>query len=1523
MKRTFVCNKFELRNDTLNTRFGKQIGITFLSLLLLLPNGIKAQNNLMPDTLNCTSVSPAFAFSIQEAWISNTGLRIDTRHTPIVGDIDGDGNIEIFADNGIAGSGGILYVFEGKTGALAGQINCPGITASNNATTFTIFKRNASAKGSVFIAGRDNQIYLYEVRNSTRPLQFDLVWQKPLNVGYVVPVVADLDGDGNVEIVAGKYIIDANTGNVVSTLAVGSNNSHSTTIDNNFPVVADVDGDGLADVIVGSCVYRFNNGITLNPPIWKMCPRYGTAQEGANAVADINQDGLVDIVYIIAGDVTVWTPVTGTEVGRFSITLSNSVSYPFVGDIDGIITNGKKYPEICVNTASRLYAYSYNGTNLVRKWTMNHSDTSGATALTLFDFNNDGTVELVYRDETHLRIFDGSGNSSGLLYQRPCGSATIVETPVIADVTGDGSANIIVTGDPTGVGTSFTGEVMVFEGMDSKWASCPDVWHQQMYSSLLVNTDLTIPTRIKQVNHTFTHPDLSTVQFYNGGPMQAPYVSDETFWPIDLSPDLYIISGSFTINSATSVTISITVGNRGLAVANPLTPIRYYHTSVAPGNILSSANTTLGVYLDPGQTTTISKTITGLSSPLPVAFFVRLVDDGVNFPALGAFSDCNLSNNIKSFGTIELTKTAETPSCVDGTSTFYITLYNNSSGLNSTTYNNIIITDSIGNGWTFLNAYPPTGTTISSPYNSTTHKLQWSIPSLAPDQTVQLVITARANESGDLRNYSWITLINGSAVGRDVIEAYVIVASSIAGTAPTLSPSGTVTISTGGSVLLTASGIPGGTTIRWYRDGVPITGATSSTYTATQEGDYNVSYSDGACTSKWSNTAVVTVADVPSQSQVELMCKNTSKAITFNYAPTGKPYWFDNATYAANATNGASPTNFVYAGNPYTFTKNATSGVQKLYVRVQNTAGTAWINQSKVDTVKVFLVPDSMVWTGNTTLPNWNLAGNWNYINNPDPSCTECIPYQIPRECTNVLIPENRIFYPDLKSSASDYVSIVPNAYCNNIHFSHGGEVARTDSLHYTNAYVEMILKPNRWYMVSSPLQSMFPGDYYKTNPNPILDKMIAYTQLFVKTNPQTGMPDTSLTGSWTGTFNTPSVPMPAGFGFALWLDDDLGVASEHTMQFPKHDTQYYYYNSSGSIVGGPVSIPRSNEHKFVYEPVRNSSTGEITLNISSTGSDNFVIVGNPFMSHWIFPEFQTQNNVKIYDEYKLLLNNNSGDFTTYKLSSGDLMDFLIAPMQSIVLTTKGSFTDLRTNTTSTQPHLGGMLRSSNDNPPAGSLRIAATKDDTNSSTVITYNESATNDRSIGEDSYKLFVGGVTKPVSVYTRSRDGYALDINSFGDCTEPVPVGIRTSSTGIINLKFNGIENFMPDYDIFLLDTQTGNTKINLRKAPEYSFEKTTTDLFLDGRLYLSFSKVSNALSAPQDETVMVYINDGQLQIISNGTLIKGVQIIDMHGSSIHRNMNIESTFYTYDLPHINMCIVKISTGKGVIVKKVASN
>ncbi|MBU1878120.1 MAG: VCBS repeat-containing protein, partial [Chloroflexi bacterium] len=101
-----------------------------------------------------------------------------------------------------------------------------------------------------------------------------------------------------------------------------------------------------------------------------------------------------------------------------------------------------------------------------------------------FDFNGDGIQEIVYNDETNLRVMDGNTNPPTNLATFANTSPTWFEHPVIADVDDDGEAEIVAVG---------SGQVHVFESALDPWQPARTMWNQRGYYVVNVNDDLTIP----------------------------------------------------------------------------------------------------------------------------------------------------------------------------------------------------------------------------------------------------------------------------------------------------------------------------------------------------------------------------------------------------------------------------------------------------------------------------------------------------------------------------------------------------------------------------------------------------------------------------------------------------------------------------------------------------------------------------------------------------------------------------------------------------------------------------------------------------------------------------------------------------------------------------------------------------------------------------------------------------------------------------------------------------------------------
>jgi hypothetical protein len=146
-------------------------------------------------------------------------------------------------------------------------------------------------------------------------------------------------------------------------------------------------------------------------------------------------------------------------------------------------------PEIGVAGAYRYVVLETNGTV---KWQQPIQDgSSNFTGSSVFDFDGDGTAEVVYGDEVYLRVYRGT--TGEVLYQLAKSSGTATEYPVIADVDGDGNAEI-VAGANSLFGFGPQNGIYVIGDRNNTWVNTRQIWNQHTYHITNVNDDGTIPT---------------------------------------------------------------------------------------------------------------------------------------------------------------------------------------------------------------------------------------------------------------------------------------------------------------------------------------------------------------------------------------------------------------------------------------------------------------------------------------------------------------------------------------------------------------------------------------------------------------------------------------------------------------------------------------------------------------------------------------------------------------------------------------------------------------------------------------------------------------------------------------------------------------------------------------------------------------------------------------------------------------------------------------------------------------------
>jgi len=406
----------------------------------------------------------------------------------------------------------------------------------------------ASSPGPEIVAmTEDEQLICYAADGS-------ILWTTPTGETNSSGAISlhDMDADGEPEIVYGRRIFGPD-GTLHGAGEYGCGESHGS-----FPLTyaVDLDGDGILEVVAGNAVYH-KDGSAL----W-----YNGESDGTTAVGDFDLDGDPEIV--VSGDGTLrlqdhtgavlWGPVT--TLGE-----SNNGAPPTVADFDG-----DGLPEIGIADKYYYQLYDTDGSLL---WSHETAETSsGITGSSVFDFNGDGTAEVVYGDEETFYIFEGP--TGAILFSEPQHSSrTNIEYPVIVDVNADGSADIVLTsncvfeeGDWDAV-TAFTGT------NETGWWQTRRIWNQHAYFVTNVNDDGTIPQH-----------QLNPWEVHNSFRQARPETGWDGYPVADAVPQ---IQGLCSDGCPTEMRLLVRVTNAGAADINAGLPITVWDDHL--NDVLGSA----------------------------------------------------------------------------------------------------------------------------------------------------------------------------------------------------------------------------------------------------------------------------------------------------------------------------------------------------------------------------------------------------------------------------------------------------------------------------------------------------------------------------------------------------------------------------------------------------------------------------------------------------------------------------------------------------------------------------------------------------------------------------------------------------------------------------------------------------------------------------------------------------------------------------------------------------------------------
>ena len=569
------------------------------------------------DEVSCEVIPVFESFEILKEWSWEVEQVISI---PIVADIEGDATPEVVVNATRMGEGGgwpdgQIVILNGATGAEIRRFDSPlshgrstiavGDVDGDFAPDVIYASAPVSASGSTIHAVAADGTPIWTARSDGE----DVV----VVVENAAVTLANFDDDPQTEVVLGAMLIDHDGTVIWNQDGEGPSFGTNALYTGGISAVADINDDGRPEIVSGAHAWLVNWGGPNeegNDPVEPLWLEPYDGPDGYPAVADLDGDSTPEVVIVGSRELRIVNGADGTlwcaqdecaeAADRVQPLLlpgeetKNRGGPPTISDFDDDgrpeigIAGGYAYTVYDIYRPDETVVYEQEEApepgQIYVRWTDETRDlSSNATGSSVFDFEGDGSAEVIYADECFMRAYSGTDGSNKLTI--PSSSATIHEYPLVVDVDGDNNSEIVIVANSTSSATN-CGHVEDYEGRQGvfvygdpqdRWVRTRRVWNQHTYHVTNATSDGNVPA--SEVNNWEAEGLNNYRQNVQGeGVFNAP----------DLALRVNVDTSEC---SEGAMNLSITVSNIGDLGVGPGVSIVIYNGTDDSGDVVATVST--------------------------------------------------------------------------------------------------------------------------------------------------------------------------------------------------------------------------------------------------------------------------------------------------------------------------------------------------------------------------------------------------------------------------------------------------------------------------------------------------------------------------------------------------------------------------------------------------------------------------------------------------------------------------------------------------------------------------------------------------------------------------------------------------------------------------------------------------------------------------------------------------------------------------------------------------------------------